>query len=102
MLLDGYALAVLFIVWLNRKGIDVEAATQPREAKIESKWKAAGLMVLALAAIIVGSQMLVEGSKTLIERFGLTITFYGMVILALQVSIEEVARESTLGNLKKI
>lgn len=93
VLLAGYALAVLFLVWLSRKGVDIEAATKPREAKIESKWKAAGLMVVALAGVIVGSEMLVEGSKTLIEHFGLTDTFYGMAILSLLVSIEEVARE---------
>lgn len=93
ILLAGYAMAVLFLIWLSRKGVDIEAATKPREAQLESKWKAAGLMVLALAAIIGGSEILVEGSEALIERFGLTDTFYGMIILALLVSIEEVARE---------
>ncbi len=93
VLLAAYALAVLFLVWLSRQGVDIEAAAKAREVRIDGKWKAAGLMVLALAAIIVGSEMLVEASKTLIQRLGLTDTFYGMVILSLLVSIEEVARE---------
>jgi cation:H+ antiporter len=60
---------------------------------VENRWKAVGLLVFALVAIVVGSEMLVEGSKTVIEQLGLSDTFFGMVILALLVSIEEVARE---------
>lgn len=93
ILLAAYAAAILFLVLSGRAGVDVEAAVKRREVEGESRWRAAGRMLLALAAIGVGSEMLVEGSKTLIARSGLTETFYGMAVLALLVSVEEVARE---------
>lgn len=93
ILLAGYALSVGYLVWLSRRGVDIESATKPRKTQVGSRWRAAGLMVLSLAAIIAGSELLVEGSETIIEQFGLTDTFYGMTVLALLVSIEEVARE---------
>lgn len=93
LLLAAYVLTVLYLIWLSRRGIDIESATKPREKKVDSRWKAAGLMVLALAAIVAGSEMLVEGSKAVIDRLGFSDTFYGMAILSLLVSIEEVARE---------
>lgn len=93
LFLGGYALAVGYLIWLSRRGENIEAATKPREAEVDSKRKAAGLFVLSLAAIVAGSEMLVEGSKVLIERLGITDTFFGMTLLALLVSVEEVARE---------
>ena len=93
LLLIGYTCAVGYLVWLSRRGTDIKAATKPRKAKIDNKWKAAGLLFLSLAAIVVGAELLVEGSETIIERLGVSDTFFGMVILALVVSVEEVARE---------
>jgi cation:H+ antiporter len=49
--------------------------------------------VVSLAAIIAGSEMLVAGSRTIIDRLGLSDTVFGMTILAFLVSIEELARE---------
>jgi cation:H+ antiporter len=92
-LLLGYATSVAFLVWLSRHGVDIEAATKPRRSQGYSRGRAAGLMVVALVAILVGSELLVEGSKTIIEEVGISDTFYGMAILALLVSIEELARE---------
>lgn len=82
VLLLAYAAAVGSLIWLSQKGVDIEAATKPREAEVQSKWKAAGLLLLSLVAIVVGSEMVVEGSDVLIARFGLTDTFFGMTILA--------------------
>jgi cation:H+ antiporter len=48
---------------------------------------------LALAGLLVGSELLLNGSARLLDRFGLSETVYGMTILALAVSIEELARE---------
>jgi cation:H+ antiporter len=57
------------------------------------KWKSLGLLVLSLVAIVVGSEMLVASSETIIASLGLSDTVFGMTILALLVSIEELARE---------
>jgi cation:H+ antiporter len=51
------------------------------------------LLALSLVFIIVGSELLVIGSKTIIVRLGLSDTIFGMTILAFLVSIEELARE---------
>lgn len=93
ILLAGYALSVGYLVWLSRRGVDIESATKPRENQVGSRWRAAAVMMVSLAAIVAGSELLVTGSETIIQRLGLTDTFYGMAVLALLVSIEEVARE---------
>lgn len=93
ILLAGYALSVGYLVWLSRRGVDIESATKPRKAHPRSRWRAGALMIFSLAAIVAGSELLVEGSEAIMERIGLTDTFYGMAILALLVSVEEVARE---------
>lgn len=92
-LLGGYALAVVYLVWLSRRGKGVRAATKPREVVGDSRWKAAGVMLVSLVAIAAGSEMLIAGSRTLIDRLGITDTFFGMTLLAFLVSVEEVARE---------
>jgi cation:H+ antiporter len=52
-----------------------------------------GLFVLSLAAIAVGSEMLVKGAQTLLARFHIADLPFGMTILAFAVSIEELERE---------
>lgn len=98
LLLIGYVAAVAFLARQARRGADVT----PREAVSEmlggelqdmSRWKALGLLVLSLIAIVGGSELLVQSSKTLIGALGLSDTTFGMTILALLVSIEELARE---------
>lgn len=97
ILLAGFALIVVGLLWMSRKGIDIkpsgEVAETLEEQESLGKWKSVGLLFLALAAIVVGSEMLVTGSKTIIERLALSDTFFGMTILAFLVSIEELARE---------
>jgi cation:H+ antiporter len=97
ILLVGFVLAVAGLLWMSKRGVDIkptgEVAETLEEARRLSKWKSLGLMLLSLVAIVVGSEMLVEGSKTIIERLGLSDTLFGMTILAFLVSVEELARE---------
>ncbi|UGV40768.1 hypothetical protein J7W08_12110 [Methanococcoides orientis] len=51
------------------------------------------LLLLSLTSIIIGSEMLVTGSDSIIGHLGLSDTVFGMTILAFIVSIEELARE---------
>ena len=83
VLLLGYALAVAFLIWLSRRGVDVASASEPEEPEVRSVGRAAGLLVVSLVAIVVGSELAVEGSKTVIAWLGVADTFYGMAILAL-------------------
>ena len=97
ILLGGFAVAVASLLWLSRRGLDIEptgeVADTLEEAWRLSRWKSLGLMLLSLVAIVVGSEMLVAGSRTIIDRLGLSDTLFGMTILAFLISVEELARE---------
>jgi cation:H+ antiporter len=97
LLLSGYGLAVLYLHRLGRKGLDVrpagEVAEELEEARALPRSKAVALLVLSLAGLTVGSELLVQASARLLTPLHLTETVFGMTILALAVSIEEVARE---------
>jgi cation:H+ antiporter len=97
LLFLGFCLSVIYLILLSKKGLDIrptgEVAETLEHVKISGKWKSLGLFVLALAFIIIGSELLVAGSKTIISRLGLSETVFGMTILAFLVSIEEIARE---------
>lgn len=97
ILFASFIFSVIYLLWLNKKGYDIKPSHELSEtiasAKKEHRWKAFGLLFLSLAAIIVGSEFIVMASKTMIRYFGLSGTFFGMIILAFLVSIEEIARE---------
>lgn len=97
VLLLGFVVSVLYLLKLTKKGIDIKPGGEVAESLEETgklgKWKSLGLFILSLAAIIIGSEMLVAGSKTIIASLGLSDTVFGMTILALLISIEELARE---------
>lgn len=98
ILLAGYFLSVAYLLWLNRKkGLDIRSAEETAEIRDEAgdlnRWQAAGLLVFSLAAIILGSELVVMGAETIIARMGLSETVFGMTFLALIVSFEELARE---------
>lgn len=97
VLLLGFVLSIIYLLRLSRRGLDIsptgEGAETLEETETIGKWRSLGLLVLSLVAIIVGSEMLVASSKTIIASLGLSDTVFGMTILALVVSIEELARE---------
>lgn len=98
MLLLGYAVAVVYLMVLERGGVHV-VATPEREEKVErlagerGRWVALAILVASVVGVVVGGELVVRGSERLMARFGLTDTVFGMTILALVVSIEEVGRE---------
>jgi cation:H+ antiporter len=64
-----------------------------QKGNIPGKWLSIGLFVLSLAAIAVGSEMLLRGTQTLLIRFQIADLPFGMTVLAFLVSIEELERE---------
>lgn len=100
ILLTGYTFSVIFLIWVGKRGVDIRpggevAETLSKEvySRNPRKWKAFGLLILSLTGIIVGSEMLVSASETIMAKMGLSDTVFGMTILALLISIEELARE---------
>jgi cation:H+ antiporter len=97
ILLLGYVAAIGYLLHLNRRGVDIKAGGEVAETLEKlgerSRWKAVGLMVLSLAGIVTGSEMLVKASSRLISKLGWSDTLFGMTVLAFLISIEELARE---------
>ena len=97
MLLVGFALAVLYLLWLGRRGLEIkpsgEVAHRLEKGRIPGRWPSLGLFILSLVAIVIGSEMLVSGAQTLLTRFGIADLPFGMTILAFLVSVEELERE---------
>jgi cation:H+ antiporter len=97
LLLAGFGLAVLYLVRLGRRGLDItpsgEVGHRLQKGNIPGKWPSLGLFILSLVAIVVGSEMLVSGAQTLLTRFAIADLPFGMTILAFLVSIEELERE---------
>jgi cation:H+ antiporter len=98
LLLGAYALALAWLYVLGRRGIHIEPSGEVAEAlheddAEETLWQAAGMLAVSLAAIAGGSKLVVEAGTVLTARIGLTDTAFGMTLLALLVSIEELARE---------
>lgn len=97
ILLTGYVIAVWYVIYLARKGLDVrptgEAAEAIEEGTDLSRWQSITMLLGSLVAIIVGSEWVVWSSRELMDGFGLSDTLFGITIIALLVSIEEVARE---------
>jgi len=97
ILLLGFVVAILVLIYWSRQGLDIQPTgevAETIEAEAEpNRWKSLGLLLLSLVGIIAGSEMLVRGSETIIARLGLSEALFGMTILALLVSIEELARE---------
>ena len=97
MLLVAFGLAILYLVRLGRRGLDIQASGEVghrlQKGNIPGKWPSLGLFILSLVAIIVGSELLVSGAQTLLMRFQISDLPFGMTILAFLVSIEELERE---------
>jgi len=97
ILLIAFGLAVLYLVRLGRRGLDIQAAGEVghrlQKGNIPGKWTSLGLFILSLVAIVVGSELLVSGAQTLLTRFAIADLPFGMTVLAFLVSIEELERE---------
>lgn len=95
VLLGGYALAVVGLIRWEREGLHV-ASTEAVEKEVAasgSTGREALWFVVALVGIVVGGELLVSGARPVIGWLGWTDTAFGMTVLALLVSAEELGRE---------
>ena len=96
-LLTGFALCIWYLADLSTRGLDISPRGEVKEVleeeQVMTPWKAIALLIASLAAIIVGSEMIVLSSDSLLELAGISETVFGMTVLALLISIEELARE---------
>jgi cation:H+ antiporter len=97
LLFAAFVLALLELRRLSRRGLDVrptgEVAESLERGAPPSRARALAGLLLSLAVLVAGSELLVAGSERLLAHWGLSETVYGMTLLALAVSVEELARE---------
>lgn len=97
VLLLGYVAGITAIVRWERQGIkltsreEVDAPAERRGAAGIAR--SAAWFIASLVGVVVGSEALLRGARPIIEGLGWTDTLFGMTLLALLVSVEEVARE---------
>lgn len=96
ILVVGYAVAIGYLISLARRGLTIEAsgevAKEMGKAEQLGKAKSSAILVVSIAMVIVASELLITGATDLIARFGLSQTLIGMTVVALAISIEELAR----------
>jgi len=97
LLLLGYVGAIGILLRWEREGIHVAPTvaveSEVEEEAAESTVRSVAWFAGSLVGILVGSELLVRGAQPLIATLGWTETVFGMTLLALLVSVEELARE---------
>lgn len=97
VLLLSFVLSIIYLIRLSKKGLDIqptgEVAETLEDAEKLNKWKSLRIFILSLAGVVLGSELLVRSSQSIIVKMGLSETVFGMTILAFLISIEELARE---------
>ncbi len=97
VLLLGFVLSVLYVLRLSKRGLDVkptgEVLVHLEKGVALSRRESLSLIVISIIGLIIGSQMLVAGSKTIIGYYSVSDTAFGMTVLALAIGLEELVRE---------
>lgn len=96
LLLAGFGAAIGGLVYQERQGEQVaptDAVQDEMEAERSSLGGSLVRVGVALVAVALGSELLVRGVRPLIGSLGLNETTFGMTVLALVISIEELAKE---------
>lgn len=95
ILLGGYALSIAGLVRWEREGAHIAPveAVEDEARETSSTAAAVGWMLASVAGVVVGGELLVEGARPIVRALGWTDTTFGMTVLALLVSAEELARE---------
>lgn len=95
LLVAAYAAAVVALVRLGRRGVTIEPHGEAAEAIEDPPTNVRALLLLAgsLAVLVAGSELLVGAARDLVDVAGWSETTAGLSVVALAVSIEELARE---------
>lgn len=93
---DGFALVALFIVFmfyivaLTRYDKDTKESMESAAAVLMPAWKAIGLCVLGLVALVGGGRVLVDQAITLATLIGLSEAVIGLTVVAVGTSLPEI------------
>jgi cation:H+ antiporter len=93
---EGAILVVValgLMAWLYRRSPAFLHTMPAEELSALPSWsRAIGCLVLGLAVIVVGAELLVKGAKMVLSTFPISEVFLGMTVVALGESLEEAAR----------
>lgn len=96
-LLSLFALFLAYIVWRERsegeahiRDEEVEEAMEELEEVERGDWLYPALMILFLFGIVFGAEFSVRGAKEIVQGMGLDGTIFGMTVVGLVMSLEEV------------
>lgn len=84
------ALFALFILFSVRKGLQEHQAAEQRTNDVQL-WKVLGMIVLGIAALVAGGQLLVSGASDVARQAGVSEAVIGLTILAGGTSLPELA-----------
>lgn len=97
VLLAAYPVTVVALIWLGRRGLDVQPSGEVAKTLTKQPGRtrpvvAVLVLLVCLAGIVVGGELLVYAAQQLIGGLGLSQTAIGMSVLALAISAEELGR----------
>jgi cation:H+ antiporter len=97
VLLLGFVLSILYLLRLSKRGLDIRPSGEivsvlDKGIKLP-RWESASLVAISLVAMVIGSIILLAGTRVLISGARFSDTVFGMSVLALLVSLEGLVRE---------
>jgi cation:H+ antiporter len=103
---DGIALMALMVIFMyyifgmaKRDKMSVESA-KDEGVKLYGTWASVGLIVVGLAALVAGGQLLVDAAVQIAKQAGLSESLIGLTIVGIGTSLPELAT-SVVATLKK-
>ncbi len=97
---DGFVLLtglVIVVIWLVRLGLR-SSATDPLQADFEAEipkdmktWVALTWLIIGLASLLFGAELLVDGAIAIARRIGVSEVVIGITLVALATSLPELA-----------
>lgn len=91
VLLGLFVVYLIYLKFLTDKTPEAEPSEPQEKEELPSVGKCVGLIILGAAMIIYGSDLAVQGAKTLARLFGLSDRLIGLTIVAIGTSLPELA-----------
>lgn len=89
---DGLIIIAFFLIFMYytiNSGLSGQAPVEEEKKSVQPLWKLILMLVLGLAAIIIGGQATVDGASDIARAFGVSETLIGLTIVAVGTSLPE-------------
>jgi cation:H+ antiporter len=96
ILLVAFGALVGYLIWESKRGLVIrgEAHEAMEEVQRESHGKVffVGLVLATLVGLVIGAELMLWGTRRILDTFGISGTLFGMTVVAFAISVEELAR----------